>query len=489
MQLAARIQDRWRGPGGCGEVLRIAFPLILSTGAHAIQMFVDSVLLARHSNAEMAAAMQAGIASFALGSFFLGVATYVNTFVAQYVGAGRLQRVGASVWQGIYFSLAAGVVMLAAIPAARTAFAWMGHGEPHRTYEIQYFQILCSGTWAMLLGASLSSFFTGRGRTWVVCVVNTVATGVNIIGDYALIFGRWGFPEMGVRGAALATVVSGVFAAAAYAVLFFSRRHRETYGTLSGWRPEKDLLRRLMRYGLPNGVQFMLDMLAFNLFVALVGRIDARAFEATTITFRLNILAFMPMIGLGIAVQTLVGQALGQDRPKLAARSTWSAFYVSMTYMTAVAIGYWTVPQWFVQPFVGEANAERMAELAPLVAQLLAFVAFYSLFDTGNIIFAGTLKGAGDTRFVMMLSVGLIWLVMVLPCWLAVRYRLGPDDGLYVAWGFATLYVCLCSLAFLGRFLQGRWARMRVIERAQPGVTAAVAAPIPEPPTAPLESL
>jgi len=470
----------WTGPGGCGAVLRIAWPLILSHGAYTLQLFLDSVLLARHSSAEMAAAVQGGLVHFTILSLFFGVASYVNTFVAQYVGAGRGQRVGPAVWQGIHFSLVSGGVLLVFIPAAEGIFAWVGHAPAQRAYETTYFRILTAGSAAPLISLAATSFFTGQGKTWVVCLINSGATLVNVLGDYALIFGRWGFPELGVAGAAGATVASSVFAAAAFLALFLRRGCRRQFATLSGWKPDGPLLGRLLRFGVPNGVQFLLDMLAFSLFIVLVGRIDAVACEATSLAVRINALAFMPMIGVGIAVSTLVGQALGRNRPDLARRATWSAFYLTFAYMTLVALGYWLLPYWFLLPFVNRGNLSDTAALGPVLANLLGFVAFYCLFDGGNIIFAATLKGAGDTRFVMILSMVFGWALMVVPTFLAVRWRWGPGHGLYAAWVFCTFWVCALAVAFLLRFLQGKWQFMRVIEAAPAGLSPLA----PEPSTA-----
>jgi MATE family multidrug resistance protein len=100
----------------------------------------------------------------------------------------------------------------------------------------------------------------------------------------------------------------------------------------------------------------------------------------------------------------------------------------------------------------------------PIIKNLLCFVAVYCIFDTGNIIFAAALKGAGDTRFVMLISVALSWLIMVLPDYFIIHYRWGPGDGLYLAWTFTSAYVCILAIIFWLRFLQGKWKTMRVIE-------------------------
>ena len=108
--------------------------------------------------------------------------------------------------------------------------------------------------------------------------------------------------------------------------------------------------------------------------------------------------------------------------------------------------------------------------MMPVAVKLLAFVAVYMVFDGANILFSAALKGAGDTRFVMVVAVSLSWIVMVLPTYLTVRYRWGPQGGLYAAWFFTTAFVCIVSWVFLGRFLRGKWKRMRVIETAPPVV-------------------
>lgn len=440
--------------------MRLALPLIISTGAGSLQMVIDRIFLTWYSADAMAGAMQAGIASLTITSLFIGTASYVNTFVAQYSGAGRDERTGPAVWQGIYFSLLAGILMLLFVPLTGPLFDWMRHDQPIRHYEVVYFQIMCVGAMPMLVASALSSFFTGRGRNAVVMYVNVGATAVNIVLDYALIFGKLGLPRWGVAGAAWATVIAFVFSMLAYFWLFAGHCYRKQCATISGYRFDYELFRRLLRYGFPNGVQFFLDICAFAIFVMLVGRISRIGLSATSIAFGINTIAFMPMVGLGISVSTLVGQALGKNQPSLAQRSTWSGFIMTYTYMAVLALGYWFLPELFLYPFSIGADKSEFAAIEPVAVKLLCFVAFYCLFDTGNIIFSAALRGAGDTRFVMVVAAVLGWLIMVFPSWLAVKYGF----GLYAVWGFATAYVCLLAIVFLLRFLAGKWKNMRVIE-------------------------
>ena len=449
-------------------------PLILSTGASTIQMFIDSVLLMGLSRDAMAAAVQAGITSFTFASLFLGVASYVNTFVAQYTGAGRSGRLGPAVWQGIYFSLFAGILMLGLIPMAKGIFNWFGHDPAIREGEIRYFKIMCFGIGPMLLSSAVSCFYTGRGKTNTVMAVSLVSTGINIALTYCLIFGKFALPAMGIAGAALATVIASGFSAVVYFILFFQRKYRDRYATLSGYRPDGELFKRLLRFGLPSGAQFFLNMCAFNLFGVFVGRLDAVSQAATALALRINLLAFLPMIGVAIAVSTLMGQAIGNGNPKLAQRTTWSAFYVTFAYMATIACGYWFRPEIFLYPYARISEPAEFDVLRPIVTQLLCFAAFYSIFDTGNVIFAAALKGAGDTKFVMVSSVLLHWVFLVLPAWIA--YKLNCE--LVIFWIFLTVCVCSMAITFLLRFLQGKWKTMRVIEPIPPAVPPEVA-PMP----------
>jgi len=429
---------------------------------HTLQIFIDRVFLMWYSSDQMSAAMPAGIMSFTFASFFLGTVSYANTFVAQYTGANQPRRVGPAVWQSILFALGAGIVMLNLVPLSNTIFNWAGHDPTIRRYEIIYFKVLVLGAAPMLLSSAVSTFFTGRKQTWTVLWVNLVGTAVNIALDYCLIFGNFGFPRWEIAGAGVATVSASVVNLLLYGILFFRRDNRRQYASVRGAKLDRKLFGRLMRYGLPNGTQFMLEMLAFSLFITFLGRIDKAALGASSMAFQVNMLAFMPMIGLGVALSALVGQALGKNNPQLARRSTWSACYVAFSYMIVIALIFWLLPEVMLWPYALHADQQEYASLAPTAKILLRFVAFYCLFDAGNIIFAAALKGAGDTRFVMIMAVSLNWLLMVIPTWVA--SRLGV--GLYVMWTIFTAFVCVLAGAFLLRFLQGKWQMMRVIETA-----------------------
>ena len=179
-------------------------------------------------------------------------------------------------------------------------------------------------------------------------------------------------------------------------------------------------------------------MSAFSLFILLVGRLGEEAMAATTLAFNVNSVAFVPMLGLGIALTTMVGQQLGRDRPDMAARATWTAFWMALAYMGTMAALYLLVPDLFLWGHASGAGPEEFAELRDVTVVLLRFVAAYCLFDAMNLIFVGAIKGAGDTRFVLIVSLS-SRRCPLLAGWLGITCF---GWGLLWCWSVVTAWVC-----------------------------------------------
>ncbi len=457
-----RWSERWHQEGGGRELLRLALPLILSSSFMTLQIAIDRILLSQASSDAVAASMPAAIVYWTFLALFQFPANYATTFVAQYVGAGRPHRVGPAVWQALYFSVVAGVAFLALLALAEPLISMGGHTPVIQELEVTYFRCLCFAALPALVVASVNSFFAGRGASWTVLLIDATGMTLNALLAYVLISGHWGFPAWGIAGAGYATVAGSATSATLGLFLFFRPKYRKTFATLTGWRFEPQLFGRLMRFGFPNGLQWMLDAVAFTIFLFLVGRLGELELAATNIAFTINMVAFLPMLGMGQAVSVLVGQRLGQERPELAERTTWTGFKLAWLYMAAVVVLYVFVPELFLQFF--ESRDEKWPRVTGFVLVLLRFVAVYSLFDSMSLVFSFALRGAGDTRFVTVVALGLAWPLMVLPTWAAWYY----DWGLYWAWAFASAYIISLALTFLLRFRAGKWKSMRVIEQAPP---------------------
>jgi len=455
------ILRRYREPCGYREILNLAIPLILSTGSWSIQQFIDRIFLTWYSADALAAALPSNLVNWTVISVFIGTAGYTNTFVAQYYGARQYNRIGNAVWQGLYLSLSAILLLAVFYPLADNFFRWVNHPPEVQVMETDYFRILLIGSPLAIAGSALSSFFTGRGDSWTVMWVNIVGMVVNVIFDYLMIFGKWIFPEMGIVGAGWASVMGMSTSTLLFFALTALPRHNRQFQTLSGWRYNHALFKRLLRFGLPNGLQFMLEIVAFTIFIILVGKLGVVELAASNLAFNINTLAFLPMYGMTIAVSTLVGQRLGENQPALAEKSTWSAFHLSFIYFFILATGYFLLPDLFLWPFGLQANPVEFEPVARVTRAILKFVAVYSLFDAANMVFSGALKGAGDTRFVAIWSVALSWVLMIIPAWIALSLF---QANIYWMWFFATLFIIALAMFLFLRFLKGPWKKMRVIE-------------------------
>ena len=458
--MASRTRKSNRPPS-YNALFAVSLPLVLSMAATTVMEFTDRVFLANYAIDAIAAAIPAGITVFLVLTFFTGVTTYLNVFVAQYTGAGSYQKIGLCIWQGIYFSALASVILVGLSFSARQIFALGGHPPEVQELECIYFRILCLGGGLNVVGTCLASFFTGRSKTRPVFLINLIGMMVNIPLDYALINGIGIFPEMGIRGAAIATVCAWALIALLFAGLIFDRYNERRYGVLSRRAFDARLFLRIIRKGGPAALQFTMDVLAFTFFIFLVGRLGKVELAVSNIAFSIQSIAFMPAFGFSMGLSTLVGQSLGRDDVPGAILFTRQTIRVLLTYTLLLGLLFFTIPQRILGIFIAEAGGN--GAYPQLLAQgvvVLRIMALFIAFDAMYFTFIGVLKGAGDTRFIMW-SIGLATLVvMVLPLTIIVAFT---EWGLFACWINLTLYVLTLFAVSLWRYRQGRWKKIRVI--------------------------
>ena len=444
------------------DILRVSMPLVISMTTTVVMTFTDRVFLANYSIDAIAAALPAGITAFVFISFFADTAGYCNVFVAQYTGAGSLPRVGSALWQAIYFAFAAWLIMVGLSFAGELLFRLVGHAPEVQQLEAIYFKVLCLGSGIHIVGMSFAAFFTGRGVTRPVMIIYIISMCLNVPLDYALINGIWLFPELGITGAALATVFSWASAAVLLGLFVFTRENDQIFKVLKNRRLDRDLFRRLLRYGVPSSLQFSLDVFAFLFFVLIVGRIGKVELAVTNIGIALDSISFRPLIGFALGTSTLVGQALGRNRPEDAVAAARATMVIVASYICALVLLYVFLPQPLLALFrPRDINPEDFAAIKHMGVVVLRFVAAYLLLDGLYMISTAVLKGAGDTKFIMW-SMGIIsFFGMILPIYIGIEIF---GMGLYYAWGCTVLFLCQLAALTFWRYSQGKWKTMRVIE-------------------------
>lgn len=443
-----------------GNVFRIALPLVLANSCRAINMFVDRLMLAKYSQDAVAAAFTGGLTQFAISCLLVGLIGYAGTFVAQYDGARQPECIGRVVWQGIWMGLAGSVLIGSGLWWSAPLFNMFGHTAEITAGEIRYFNILLLGSPVFLSSLALSCFWTGRSKTTTVMIISTAVTICNIPINYLLIFGKFGAPELGVGGAAWGTVAAEAVGLLIYLALFLHRSHRRGYRS-GNCALDLPLMGRMIRFGLPSGIQLILDMVSFTTFSVLMGCYGAAVQEATSIAFGINNLAFCPILGISQAAAVLVGQAVGAHDIPAARKSVAHCLLVGLGYSLIMIVIFSLFQHLVLDPFVRPGDERQISAMRD-AGYMLYFIAAYLLVDGFGIILSNAIRGAGDTSFCMW-TMGICGLAcFALPCF--VLYKLGfPWWALWIDFD---LYIVLVAIIFSLRYRGGKWTRMRVIENA-----------------------
>lgn len=428
----------------------------------SLTLFTDRTLLYWQSESAASAAMGAGALYWTIGCLPLGLLGYLSTFVSQYRGSGQPHRVGVAYQHATAIAWTIVPIYLLLILIAPWFFSSAGHSPELVKLESNYLRILLVGGISVLFYSVQSGLLTGQGRTVTVLAIDAVATVINLVLDIVLIFGWGPIPAMGVVGAASATAIAFWIKLPVLAwIIRHDRRNRDEFsvGLPKPW--ERDMFRRLVVYGTPAGLQMLAEAGCFSIIMLQVGGLGQLPMAATTLALGLNVLAFVPMIGLGIGVGVLVGQHLAEQRIDLARRTVWCALAMSMIYTSFFAITLGLFPVTMASVYAWGTPVERYAQMEPMLVPLLRVIAIYCVLDGIQIVFVGAIKGAGDTWFVLLatffVSGGSVAVGFILQEYLGA--------SLMLWWYVIAGWVAAMALAFWLRYVQGGWESKRVIEQ------------------------
>ncbi|MBT6498613.1 MAG: MATE family efflux transporter [Deltaproteobacteria bacterium] len=457
-QLFKSLSQDWNqtSEGSFGEILRVSLPLVASTASHTILTFTDRVFLSWYSPTAIAAAVPASILSFTFACFFLGTGQYVNVLIAQFFGAKQDEDLARSLWQGIYFAIVSAFLIILCIPLGFFIIEHSGHSIAVIAEEKAYFNILMFGGGLIVMSAVLGSFFSGRSRTKIVMNLSVMGAAINIGLNYVLIFGKLGFPRMGIQGAGIATVIASGIVVLAYILLIMLSKDRHQFPVTRLISFNKRIFLKLLRFGTPNGLQFFVDLATFSAFIFLIGLQGDDVLAASNIVLSVSMLAFMPMIGIGQATSILVGQYMGKKKPEIVVTVTYRALKMAVFYGVIIGLIFFFFSEFFLSFFRGD-NGNSYDSIEAAAIPLFKILPAFLLCDCFAIIFGSALGGVGDTRFKMWFVIAISVLfftpgeLLILGYW-----RLPAITG----WLFCTFYVFCFGFVLYWRFKQGKWQRI-----------------------------
>jgi multidrug resistance protein, MATE family len=251
---------------------------------------------------------------------------------------------------------------------------------------------------------------------------------------------------------------------------FFRQTNRQEFGVMAALRFDSAVMKKLLRFGYPAGLEMFLNLLAFTTMILIFHSHGLATATAVTIVFNWDMVSFVPLLGIQIGVISLVGRYMGAGRPEIAEKAAYSALKMGWTYSSVILILFVFFPEQLVAIFRPDTPDEIFTQAAPLAVGMLRLAALYVLADAVMLVCSGTLRGAGDTFWAMCISVGLHWLLVPV---LILSLNFFDFTPLF-AWLALIVFFLAFSGVFYLRFRGGKWKSLKVIEDgeedAPPGV-------------------
>lgn len=443
------------------ELFRLALPIVIMMASRMLMGFIDFWMVKYLGTTAQAAISPAVMLVFTVACLGMGVANSVQTFVSQADGRGEPRLCGSYGWQTLYVAVITGLVTWPVAVSTPLWYGWIARAASHdpamAALEIEYTRIALWSVPLAVLSMGFNAFFLGIQRPRIALIAVLLSLVVNGVGDYLLIFGKLGLPEMGIAGAALATVIGWAVRAGVLAAAMLLPEFDRRYNTRRAlaWSSEK--LWGMLRIGGPTAVQWLVDIGSWLVFLAIImPPYGVNAAAASNVGLQCMHLSFMPAIGIGIALCSQVGFALGEGAPEKAIERTRVAMRLTGAYMGGIGLlfvlgGY---------PLMWLFNKDPVVIAAG--QWVLLGAAVFQVFDAMSITYMNALRGAGDTRWPAVVVFLCCWVIFVGGGLLV--SRLLPQLGLMGPWIMCAAYIIALGLLLRWRWRAGRWQTIRLFE-------------------------
>ncbi len=443
-------------------LLVLAMPMVLARMTQSVMTFADALMVEHLGPQAIAASATGGFNAFLVMILPMGCVFIVQSFVSQLVGRGELDATRRYAWYGLIIAGVAGGVALALIPLIDPLLG-LGEFSPEvRALMSDYMMIRLFSVAAVVGVEALGNWYGGFGNTWMALIASLVSMCCDLFLNWVLIYGNLGAPEMGVNGAALSSSIGSVIGLLFLAVAFWRR-----WGTaINGTRPARTKTRltrrelsRVVKFGIPNGLNWFMDFAAFQLFVnVVVAALGDHTLAALNVVVAINSVSFMPAFGLASAGAILAGQAIGRGDKDAVWPVVKTTLMVAGTWMGLIGSLYFVAPEPLLQLFDSK---HRSPDFVAVGVTMLVISAAWQLFDAIGITLSETLRAAGDTTWTATARMILAWAVFVPAGYLVVNYADGGPIGAMLC---LIGYLALLAAAFIYRFRSNAWRRIELIE-------------------------
>lgn len=454
------LQTKIYKDGGVRQIMSIALPMLVSNACETILVFTDRLFVAKISPFHLNASLTGGLSVFVMMTFFIGLTGYSTALSAQYFGSNKKEMCSVVLTQSVLISLGAYPLLLLCKPLAHSVFGAMHISPEQLAPQIAYFDTLIYIILFSLIRNCFSSFFAAIGRTRIVMISSLVMLLVNVPLNYVLVFGKCGFPELGIIGAAVGSILSALISVFILLMAYLREPLRREFHFKTSLRFDRIVMQKLIRYGYPSGLELLLNMLAFTMTIAIFQSVSPAVATAITIVINWDIVSFVPLIGVEVGVTSLVGRFMGARKPETAHQTAMSGIKFGLCYSFIIFLFFMFVPNYLVQIFQPQETNQVFLDATPIAVHMLRMACLYVLIQVVMVTLAGALRGAGDTFWAMLLTVGMHW--TLLPVLYVMLHIFGQPAE--IAWLSLIVVFFVFIALIIRRYAKGNWKKLHLID-------------------------
>ncbi len=461
--LGLELDEKKRRREELRAIIAQTLPTVIITSSRGFMDVADFVMLKYlDSGSVLAAILPAQMIMWSYMVVGFCIAMMVNTFVAQALGRKDHRECSAYAWQSVYVAAVFGAIALLFIPFLPQLVAKIGHSPEVQALEVSYLRIAILTVFPTIAAEGLVGFFTGIHKPAIGMWTALESNVINVAVAWVLIYGKFGFPAMGIAGAITATLIAVSYRFVRLALTMCSARYHQQYDSRNTLAFSKERMTKLFRVGTPFGIQGCAEVMVWAIFVTvLIGRFfGEKHLIANNAAWQYLRIAFMPCAGVGRAVSALVGRSIGARDFDRAIRETRFATMLTLAYMGTLAV-IWIV---FRKQLIGFMSDDP--EVIQIGAAIMIFSAIFQLFDAIGLTYSGALRGAGDTLVPSIFFIVTHWLIIVGGGWLLATYY--PQWGSVGPWAMASSLIIVVSIFLWFRWHGRAWTRINLFGQTSP---------------------
>ena len=436
------------------QVWKLAYPIILGNLSHILLGVVDTAMLGRLSPAALAAAGIGAVTYFLVISTLGALSVGTQVLTARRHGEKNFVQCGQAIDNSLALAFVLGGIFTFLSPwLARFLSPALESGPEMGKLLGIYMEYRFYGTAFALCNLAFAGFFNGIGRTKVRMTAAIILTVANILLDYLLIFGKFGFPKLGVEGAAIASTLATILAFLFYLGVSLGKGYRARFECFRPPNIDFTWVGRIVRLSLPLMLRSLVGMGGYLAFFWIVGRIGTVEVAASNVIRSLLSISWMFGMSMGVAATTLVGQNMGAEEYEEAESSGWEAVKLSIIFMGIIGALFLFFPSLLMRVYTDD--------LVVISAGIpvLRLLSIAQIFAAIGLVLSSAIIGAGDMRFVLGVEVGNTCLAYLPLVWV-LGVHLGL--GLLGAWSAEAIYNLIPTLLMALRFKSGSWKRIRI---------------------------